>query len=295
MKTTRKQAPAATSEKDKRAQRLTVTDLLKIMARLRGPAGCPWDREQTANTLKKHLIEEAYEALEAIEAGTPEGLKEELGDLLLQIIFLSRIAEEKGQFNFLEVVHTLAEKLIRRHPHVFPPADEQGTRTKPKTARDVVKVWGAAKESEGKYAKRKSLLDGLPLSLPALERARRISERAARVGFDWPNIEGVWEKVQEELAELQKAGQASSPESVEEELGDLFFALVNWARFKGISAEEALRKANRRFMERFRQVESELRRRGKTPEISTLEEMDHIWNETKKKSKSRHGGTKGNM
>jgi len=287
MKTTRKKDPAITSGKDKLAQKRTVTDLLGIMARLRGPAGCPWDREQSPNTLKKYLIEEAYEALEAIEAGTPDGLKEELGDLLLQIVFLSRIAEEKGQFNFLDVVHTLAEKLIRRHPHVFPPPDEDSTRIQAKTPREVVKVWGAVKESEGKYAKRKSLLDGLPLALPALERARRISERVARVGFDWPNIAGVWKKVQEELAELQKAGQGSSPEPVEEELGDLFFALVNWARFRGIPPEEALRKANRRFMQRFREVERELRRRGKTPKTSTLEEMDHIWNETKKNSKGK--------
>ena len=287
MKTTRKKDPAITSGKDKLAQKRTVTDLLGIMARLRGPAGCPWDREQSPNTLKKYLIEEAYEALEAIEAGTPDGLKEELGDLLLQIVFLSRIAEEKGQFNFLDVVHTLAEKLIRRHPHVFPPPDENSTRIQAKTPREVVKVWGAVKESEGKYAKRKSLLDGLPLALPALERARRISERVARMGFDWPNIAGVWKKVQEELAELQKAGQGSSPEPVEEELGDLFFALVNWARFRGIPPEEALRKANRRFMQRFREVERELRRRGKTPKTSTLEEMDHIWNETKKNSKGK--------
>jgi tetrapyrrole methylase family protein/MazG family protein len=287
MKTTRKKNPAITSGKDKLAQKRTVTDLLGIMARLRGPAGCPWDREQSPNTLKKYLIEEAYEALEAIEAGAPDGLKEELGDLLLQIVFLSRIAEEKGQFNFLDVVHTLAEKLIRRHPHVFPPPDEDSTRIQAKTPREVVKVWGAVKESEGKYAKRKSLLDGLPLALPALERARRISERVARVGFDWPNIAGVWKKVQEELAELQKAGQGSSPEPVEEELGDLFFALVNWARFRGIPPEEALRKANRRFMQRFREIERELRRRGKTPKTSTLEEMDHIWNKTKKNSKGK--------
>lgn len=285
MKTARKKVPPAASMKNKAAQRLDVTDLLDIMARLRGAAGCPWDREQSENTLKKYLIEEAYETLEAIEAGTPEGLKEELGDLLLQIVFLSRIAEEKGQFNFLDVVHTLAQKLIRRHPHVFPPAGEDSARIKARTPREVVRVWGAVKESEGKYAKRKSLLDGLPLALPALERARRISERVARVGFDWTDIEGVWDKVQEELAELQKAGQGSSPEPVEEELGDFFFALVNWARFKRISAEEALRKANRRFIQRFRQVEMELRRRGKTPEISTLEEMDNIWNEIKKKSK----------
>jgi nucleoside triphosphate diphosphatase len=290
MTATKKPALSTTSGKDKFAQKLTVADLLHIMARLRGPGGCPWDREQSPNTLKKYLIEEAYEALEAIEAGTPGALKEELGDVLLQIVFLSRIAEEKGQFSFLEVVHTLAEKLIRRHPHVFPPTDEDSARVRAKTSREVVKVWGAVKELEGKYAKRKSLLDGLPLALPALERARRISERVARVGFDWPNIEGVWEKVQEEMAELQKAGRGSSPEPVEEELGDLFFALVNWARFRGISPEEALRKANRRFMHRFREVERELRRRGKTPKSSTLEEMDHIWNETKKRAKGKRRG-----
>jgi tetrapyrrole methylase family protein/MazG family protein len=282
MKTIRKKTPNPTSKENKKSKRQTVTDLLKIMAKLRSPSGCPWDREQTENTLKKYVIEEAHEAVEAIEVGTPEALKEELGDLLLQIIFLSRMAEEKGQFDFSDVVHTLAEKLIRRHPHVFPSSDEGATRVKPKTAGEVVKVWGAVKESEGKYAKRESLLDGFPLALPALERARRISERVAQVGFDWPNIEGVWEKVQEELLELQKAGQDPSPEGVEEELGDLLFALVNWARFKKISAEEALRKANRRFTQRFHQVEIELRLRGKTPAISTLEEMDEIWNETKK-------------
>lgn len=253
------------------------------MATLRGPSGCPWDREQTEQSLKKFLVEEAYEALEAIEAGNAEGLKEELGDILLQIIFLSRIAEEKGNFDFWDVVHALAEKLIRRHPHVFPPPDHNIDAIKPRNAGEVLKVWGAAKQLEGKYAKRTSLLDGLPLSLPALERAQRITQRVSRVGFDWPDIEGVWEKIKEEIAELKKAETESSPEGVEEELGDLFFTLVNWARFKGISAEEALRKANRRFVHRFRQVELELRRRGKTPEISTLEEMDHIWNETKKK------------
>ena len=285
MKPTRKRGSTANPEKDQSVQKLTVADLLKIMARLRGPGGCPWDREQSPNTLKKYLIEEAYEALEAIEAGTAEALKEELGDLLLQIVFLSRIAEEKGQFSFLDVVHTLAEKLIRRHPHVFPPTDENSARVQAKTPREVVRVWGAVKASEGKYAKRKSLLDGLPLALPALERARRISERVARVGFDWPDIKGVWKKVLEELAELKKAGRGSSPERAEEELGDLFFALVNWARFRRISPEEALRKANRRFMFRFREVEKELRRRGKTPQTSTLEEMDHIWNENKQKSR----------
>jgi len=285
MKIIPKKTPNPAPEKNKIGKRKTVTDLLNIMAKLRSPSGCPWDREQTENSLKKYLIEEAHEALEAIEAGTPDALQEELGDLLLQIVFLCRIAQEKGQFDFSDVVHTLAEKLIRRHPHVFPPLDREAPSIQPKNAGEVIKVWGAAKELEGKYAKRKSLLDGLPLALPALERARRIGQRVSRVGFDWPNVEGVWEKVQEELAELEKAGHSPSPESLEEELGDLFFSLVNWARFKGISAEEALRKANRRFIQRFHKVEMELRRRGKTPEGSTLKEMDHIWNEAKKKSK----------
>jgi tetrapyrrole methylase family protein/MazG family protein len=268
----------------------TVAELLGIMAQLRSPSGCPWDREQTEQTLKKYLIEEAYETLEAIEKGPPEALKEELGDLLLQIIFLSRIAEEKQEFDFSDVVHTLAEKLIRRHPHVFPPAEEDRVVLKPKTAQDVVKVWGMTKAKEGKYAKRTSLLDGIPLALPALERSRRLSQRASRVGFDWPHIGAVWKKVQEELAELKKANRSGSPKAVEEELGDLLFTLVNWARFKDISSEEALRKANRRFAKRFHQVELELRRRGKTPEESTLEEMDLIWNEVKRGGRKRGWG-----
>jgi tetrapyrrole methylase family protein / MazG family protein len=268
-------------------KRRTVDELLGIMAELRSPAGCPWDREQTEQTLKKFLIEEAYEALEAIEEGLPDALKEELGDLLLQIIFLSRIAEEKGEFDFSDVVHTLAEKLIRRHPHVFPSTEEDRDTFKPRNAQDVVKVWGMAKAKEGKYAKRTSLLDGLPLALPALERSRRLSQRVSRVGFDWPHIDAVWEKVQEELAELKKANRSFSRKAVEEELGDLLFTLVNWARFKDISAEEALRKANRRFAKRFHRVELELRRRGKTPGESTLKEMDLIWNEVKRTRKKR--------
>jgi tetrapyrrole methylase family protein/MazG family protein len=268
--------------KGRRDKKHNLDDLLKIMARLRSPSGCPWDREQDENTLKKYLIEEAYEALEAIEAGSPKELQEELGDLLLQIIFLSRIAEEKGEFTFLNVVHDLAAKLIRRHPHVFPSPEHPEVRAE--SARDVVKVWGKVKESEGKYAKRSSLLDGLPLALPALERARRISERVSRVGFDWPNSGEVWKKVEEEMAELKEAEGESSREGIEREFGDLLFSLVNWARFQGVSSEEALRKANRRFARRFSQVEKGLRERGRRPEESNLEEMDELWNQAKKRS-----------
>jgi tetrapyrrole methylase family protein/MazG family protein len=261
--------------------------LRAIMAKLRGPGGCPWDRVQTENTLKKYLLEEAYEAVEAIESGGPEELKEELGDVLLQIVFLSRIAEEKGEFDLLDVAQTLAEKLIRRHPHVFPA--KEIVPAKPKDAQGVVKIWGKVKEMEGKYAKRKSLLDGLPLALPALERARRLSERAARVGFDWPDIRAVWEKVQEETAELKAALDDPSPEAAEHELGDLLFALVNWGRFQGISAEEALRKANRRFIQRFRFIESALQSQGRKPQEASLEEMDELWNKAKRTYANRRG------
>jgi tetrapyrrole methylase family protein/MazG family protein len=280
MKTKPKKVQATMGRKRTGKEKYTVEDLLKIMAKLRSPSGCPWDREQTENSLKKYLIEESYEVLEAIESGTPKELREELADLLLQIVFISRIAEEKGAFNFLSVVNELAEKLIRRHPHVFPPADRP--RPNPQSAGEVLKVWGAVKEMEGKYAQRNSLLDGLPLALPALERARRMSERVSRVGFDWPNIGEVWKKVREELGELKKADQASSREETEAELGDLLLTLVNWGRFKGISAEEALRKANRRFAQRFFQVEEGLRNKGKKPQDSTLKEMDALWNQAKK-------------
>ncbi len=255
------------------------------MARLRGRDGCPWDREQTENTLKKFLIEEAYEVVEAIEGGNPGDLKEELGDLLLQIVFLSQIAGEKGQFQFVHVVQILTEKLIRRHPHIFSPKGVKEQIKKPKDGQEVKELWREIKKLEGKSSVNESLLDRIPLSLPALERAERIARRVARVGFDWPNIEEVFEKVKEELDELDTAQKTSSPKEMERELGDVFLALVNWARFQGISAEEAVRKANRRFVRRFQRVELELRRKGRTPAKSSLEEMEQLWNEAKKKEK----------
>jgi tetrapyrrole methylase family protein/MazG family protein len=290
MGTRRNRAAPRITEKDETAAKRTLSDLLNIMATLRGPSGCPWDRQQTAQTLKRYLIEETYETLEAIETGTPEALKEELGDLLLQIIFLSRISEEEGAFCFSDVVHTLAEKLIRRHPHVFPPA--HGTTPLPKTALDVTSLWRTIKESEGKYTNGTSLLKGIPLALPALERAQRISQRVSRTGLDGPAIKTLWEKIQEELAQLRRATRESSRKAGEEKLGDLLFTLVNWARLRNISAEEALRTSTRRFSERFRRVEIELRRKGKTLEESTPEETNQIWNPAKKvvkkKERRRH-------
>ena len=263
--------------------RRTVKDLLGIMARLRSPSGCPWDREQTEQTLKKFLIEEAYETLEAIEAGTSEALKEELGDLLLQIIFLSRLAEERKAFDFSDVVHTLAEKLIHRHPHVFPPSQGRLKEMRPKSARDVIKIWGMAKELEGKYSKRKSLIDGLPLALPALERSRRLSQRISRAGIDWPAAHDLCKRAEKELGELKRTMKRSRPKAAEEKFGDFLFTLVNWARSRGITAEEALRNANRRFVRRFRRMEAELKKQGKTLKESDPEGLDRLWSERKKK------------
>jgi tetrapyrrole methylase family protein/MazG family protein len=250
------------SEKNKIGRKYSMVRLLNIMAKLRSPSGCPWDREQTEQTLKKFLIEEAYEVLESIETGPPEALKEELGDLLLQIVFLSRIAEEKGEFDFSDVIHTLVEKLIRRHPHVFPPAGGNLKAVRAKTAKDVTHVWGRIKEREGKYAKRNSFLDGLPLALPALERARRMLERVSRTGLDKAEMESVWEKIQEGLAGLGKGEGQRPKKAAKTRFGDLLFTLVHWACLNGLSAEDSLRMANRRFARRFSRMEQKVPRKG---------------------------------
>jgi len=271
------------SNKQLTGKKPAVNELLDIMARLRGPSGCPWDREQTEQTLKKYLIEEAYEVLEAIEGRNPEKLKEELGDLLLQIVFLSRIAAEKRQFTFVDVVRSLVRKLIRRHPHIFP-SPHLKVSVPPRNGREVRKIWREVKKQEAKDGPKKFLLEGLPLGLPALIRAQRMTERAARVGFDWPRLEGVWAKVREEIRELKHAEIKGRLRGREEELGDVLFSFVNLARHYGLSAEEALRKANRRFAERFRRVEAEVRRQGLSLEEVSLKEMDRLWNRAKKKT-----------
>ena len=228
MKKTRAKSSRKVINKNRESKK-TMEDLLSIMATLRSPWGCPWDRKQTRQTLKPYLIEEAYEALEAIESGTPEAVKEELGDILLQIIFQSRIAEERGEFSFGNVVHTLAEKLVRRHPHVFPAGEDDSAAIHVKNAKDVTEVWRKIKENEGKCARRTSALDGIPLALPALERARRMSQRASAAGFDWPDAREVLANVEDRLAELRKTRQKASGKATEEALGDLLFLLVHWA------------------------------------------------------------------
>lgn len=262
---------------------LLISNLLQLMARLRGPDGCPWDRAQTKDSLKKFLLEESYEVLQAIEENKAEKLKEELGDLLLQIIFMARIAAENKEFTFRDVVRTLIDKLMRRHPHVFPPQGSFPVKMPIQDAVAVAKLWQEVKKIEIRHCS--SILNGLPLALPALERAQRLSEKAAQVGFDWPSVNEVWEKVREEIAELKKAEKARSPKRVKEEFGDLLFTLTNWARFKGFSAEEALRHAIRRFTRRFHLMESEIKRKQiKWSDLSSAE-LEELWQKIKKSKK----------
>jgi tetrapyrrole methylase family protein/MazG family protein len=246
-----------------------------IMARLRGEDGCPWDREQTSESIKPYLVEETYEVLEAIDEQDPAKLKEELGDLMLQIVFHAQMAEEAGAFTVRDVLAAINDKLVRRHPHVFGDV-------KADTAQEVLFNWEQIKQTERRREKgQASLLDGVPRELPALLRAHRLQEKASRVGFDWQEAQEVFRKVEEELAELRAAMQGQAAERVEAELGDLLFALVNLSRFLAVNPEEALRKTIARFIARFRYIEEELARRGRSLRQASLEEMDALWAEAK--------------
>lgn len=251
-----------------------LLQLMAVMEYLRGPDGCPWDREQTASSLIPYLLEETYEVIESIEQEDSESLKEELGDLLLHVIFQAKLGEEAGTFRLEDCFENISAKLVRRHPHVFGDHEADG-------AFHAKQHWEAAKQVE---KGRVSRLDGVPKSLPALIRARRLQEKAAYVGFDWDNVEQVWEKVHEEIAELQQAQADQDQDALEEELGDVLFSLVNLGRFMGLSSEGALRRTMAKFEYRFQQVESELRIQGKSPEEATLDEMDAIWNRYRKKT-----------
>ena len=250
-------------------------ELVDVIATLRSENGCPWDREQTHETLKSTLIEETYETLEAIDTGDPKKLEEELGDLLLNIMLQAQIAAEHENFDIYGVLETITEKLIRRHPHVFGDVDVADSD-------EVVKNWEAIKRSESGYEDRKSVLDGIPNALPMLLRAQKIQNRAARVGFDWDELTDVVAKVEEELEEVKASIDADKPEATAMELGDLLFAIVNLCRFMDIQAEETLRQANRKFMRRFKWMEAELERRGTNFETQDLESLDAIWEEAKK-------------
>jgi len=244
-----------------------IDELIEIMDRLLGPGGCPWDREQTHESLVRYLIEESYEVVEAIKEADMNKLKEELGDLLLQVVFHCALAEREGHFAFADVAGAVSRKMVERHPHVFAGMDL-------KTSEDVINNWEGFKKKEGK----KRLLEGIPVMLPALMRAIKIQEKAARVGFDWPQVEGAVEKFKEEIDELI---QASDEEELKEEMGDVFFALVNVARMKNIDPEEALQACNDKFVRRFNYIEEQLKRRGKDFKDATLKELDLIWEEAK--------------
>jgi tetrapyrrole methylase family protein / MazG family protein len=252
----------------------TFSELLELMAQLRGENGCPWDREQTHQTLKSFLLEETHELLDALAVNDPAKIAEELSDLLHQIVFHCQIGSENGTFTANQVISNLAAKLIRRHPHVF------GGEALP-DADAVTKQWAQIKAEEKLTGADNSALGSLPKSMPALARAQTISERAARFGFDWPNIEPVWQKVEEELSELKAACAVGDPQRIGEELGDVFFSLVNVARFLGVQAEEVASQTTDKFIERFNYIENQLRQAGKSPSQSTLEEMDRLWDEAK--------------
>jgi tetrapyrrole methylase family protein/MazG family protein len=249
-------------------------ELLLLIARLRGPDGCPWDRAQTKPDIGRYLIEEAYEVLEALE-GPPYHLREELGDLLFQILFLARMAEEAGEFTAADLLAEIIEKMVRRHPHVFGDATAE-------SIEEVRTTWERIKKDvEHKGAGESSLTAGIPRSLSTLAKAQRISARASKAGFDWSDAEGVLKKVEEELAEFRAALETKEPERMRDEAGDLLFTLVNLCRFVRVDAEEALRSSLRKFTSRFSHIERELAARGKTPTESSQAEMDRIWEQAK--------------
>ena len=253
-----------------------IQTLINVMAALRNPeTGCPWDKEQDFATIAPYTIEEAYEVRAAIASGDPAALKDELGDLLFQVVYHARMAEERGWFKFDDVAETIREKMIRRHPHVF--GDDAARSTASQTA-----AWEAQKATERAALAQHGALDGVAIALPALKRAQKLTSRAARVKFDWPNTEAVFEKLEEEIAELKAELAGAKPERLADELGDLLFVLVNLARKLGQDAETCLEGANEKFIRRFGRVEALLAANGRTPRDSTLEEMEALWAKAKK-------------
>jgi len=260
----------------KNAQNDAFQRLVELMATLRGPNGCPWDRKQTPESLKPFLVEECYEVIDALEDGAPDKIRDELGDLLFQIIFHARIAEETGRFTINDVITAIDEKMIRRHPHVF------GTE-KLSTDKEVLANWEDIKKKEKGHEDRKSILEGVPKELPSLLRAHRLQERAARVGFDWAHLNEALPKLDEEIAEFKKSLKSEDAEKIEEELGDVFFMLVNVSRFLGVNPDEALRKTIGKFIHRFRYIEEHAEQAGRSLNDMTLDEMETLWQEAKKK------------
>ncbi|HEV2491396.1 MAG TPA: nucleoside triphosphate pyrophosphohydrolase [Candidatus Acidoferrales bacterium] len=288
----RKRKPVAARHRRRRRTSATgageaFEDLVALQARLRAPNGCPWDREQTHRSLKPFLIEEAYEALDAMESGDAKKFAGELGDLLLQIVFHAELAKEDGRFDIADVIRAVHTKMVRRHPHVF-------GAVKARTSAQVLKNWEQIKAEEraatgngDPNTAQDSVLAGVPRSLPALLESYQLTRRAANVGFDWENIEGVIEKLNEETQELRRAlaqrgaGGESAGSEIEEEMGDLLFAAVNLARFAGVDPEIALKRANGKFLERFQWMEKQAKERGRRFADVPRGEMEELWNQSK--------------
>jgi MazG family protein len=253
-------------------------ELVKIMATLRAPGGCPWDAKQTFDTIKSYLLEETYEVMDAIDLRDWEGLKEELGDLMLQPVFFAQMAKDEGRFDVVDSLEAINNKLVRRHPHVFGDATAH-------TAEDVKRRWDEIKKQEKAeqgIAAGESVLDGVPRTLPALVEAEKISKKAAGLGFEWPDISGVIEKLQEEAAELAGARESADKEHIESEIGDLLFTLVNLARFLKVDPEQALRKTNTRFRRRFGFVEHEVAAGGGAFSETEIDRLEELWQKAKK-------------
>ncbi|RKP45437.1 nucleoside triphosphate pyrophosphohydrolase [Cohnella endophytica] len=266
---------------DDRLRRRSFERLHEIVSILRSPEGCPWDREQTHQSIRRNFIEETFEAIEALDLDDPDGMKEEFGDVILQVLLHSQMEEETGAFDVFDVLAELNDKLIFRHPHVFGGENAQD-------AEEALANWEQMKAEEKKLKGREerlSLLDGLPKDLPALPRAHKIQKKASGVGFDWPDLTGVFDKIEEELQELRHAAKEESSERQKDELGDLLFAVVNASRFLKADPEEALAGTNRKFAERFKYIEEQLRISGRTFEQTDLLEMDNWWREAKMRVK----------
>lgn len=256
---------------------MNISPLLELMRRLRDPDnGCPWDREQDFSTIAPYTVEEAYEVEDAIQRNDLDDLKGELGDLLFQVVFHAQMASEQGAFTFEDVVHGLVDKMTRRHPHVFGDAKHRD---------------GAWEDMKAAERASRGALDDIPKNLPALVRAEKLSKRAGRAGFEWPDMDGVFEKIDEELGELRAEVDANADKKrIADELGDFLFTIANLARYLKIDPEAALRGTNAKFERRFRAVEAELAKRGRTPDQSTLEEMDAIWDEVRLAEKIKGNG-----
>ena len=248
--------------------------LIEIVDTLMGDNGCPWDKVQTRESLKPYLIEETYEVLEALDTNDPEKIKDELGDLLYQVLFHSKISSLNGEFDIRDVINSLNEKMVRRHPHVF----EKGQLNTPD---QVVKQWEEIKKEERNQANQKSILDSIPINLPSLLRAQKLQKKAAKEGFDWEQVSDVFNKLDEEITEFKKAVLEGKGKDIQSEVGDILFVIVNIAKFNKIDAEEALRSTNNKFTKRFQYIEQKIQKNGKNLKESSLEEMERNWQEAK--------------